>query len=148
MKTDLEKAKKLLNGGDYTCVLCRGDTVYTGTERGVKPLVDWLNKKVDLRGFSAADKVVGKAAAFLYVLLGVTDLYAGVMSEPANDILIQNGIDCVFDKSAKAILNRSNTGFCPMETAVRDIDDPNEALIVIKNTLVQLQDNADKYAIK
>lgn len=138
----------MLNGGDYTYVLCRGDIVYTGTERGVKPLVDWLNKKVDLRGFSAADKVVGKAAAFLYVLSGVTDLYAGVMSEPANDILIQNGIDCVFDKAVKAILNRSNTGFCPMETAVRDIDDPNEALIVIKNTLVQLQDNADKYAIK
>lgn len=138
----------MLNGGDYTYVLCRGGTVYTGTERGVKPLVDWLNKKVDLRGFSAADKVVGKAAAFLYVLSGVTDLYAGVMSEPANDILIQNGIDCVFDKAVKAILNRSNTGFCPMETAVRDIDDPNEALIVIKNTLVQLQDNADKYAIK
>lgn len=141
MKTDLKKAKELLNGGDYTCVLCNDDTVYTSTKRGVKPLLDWLDQKTDLQGFCAADKVVGKATAFLYVLSGVTEVYAQVMSESANDILSQNGIVSVCDKAVKAIRNRSNTGFCPMETAVRDVDNPNEALIVIKNTLVQLQNN-------
>ena len=43
MKADLEKAKAIFTGSDYTCVLCKGDTVYTGTERGVKPLIAWIN---------------------------------------------------------------------------------------------------------
>ena len=70
MNSDLTKAAALLNSGAYTCVLCRGDAVFTGTERGVKPLLGWLDGGVDLNGFSAADRVVGTAAAFLYVLLG------------------------------------------------------------------------------
>lgn len=138
---NLERAKEILNSDDYTCVLCKNDIVYTSKSRGVKPLLDWLDNKTDLHGFSAADKVVGKATAFLYVLCGVAQIYAPVISEPARDILIENGIIPVCDKEVKAIRNRTDTGFCPMETAVYDIDNPHEALTVIKNTLTKLQKN-------
>ena len=57
-------AEEILKQGTYTCVACRGDTVLTATERGVRPLTNWLRDGADLRGFAAADKVVGKAAAF------------------------------------------------------------------------------------
>ena len=72
MTMDMTKARSLLESGDYTCVVCHGDTVHTATERGVKPLLNWLDEGMDLRGFSAADRVVGRATAFLYCLLGVT----------------------------------------------------------------------------
>ena len=85
--SDLNKAKALLAAGGYTCVLCRGDEIHTATARGVKPLVDWLDSGLDLRGFSAADKVVGRATAFLYVLLGVREVHALVMSAPAKEAL-------------------------------------------------------------
>ena len=75
-----EKAKTLLAEGGYTCVICGGDKVYTSHERGVKPLLELLEQGAELKGFSAADRVVGKAAAFLYVLLGVSAVYAGVIS--------------------------------------------------------------------
>lgn len=55
----------------------------TSTERGVKPLLQWLDGENSVKGFSAVDKVVGRAAAFLYVLLEVKEVYAGVMSEGA-----------------------------------------------------------------
>ena len=58
--TDRFKARDLLESGDYTCVLQKGEVSYTSKERGVKPLFDWLESSVDLRGFSAADRVVGK----------------------------------------------------------------------------------------
>lgn len=67
----MEQARKILEAGSYTCVLRKNDTVFTATERGVKPLVRWLAQGIDVRGFSAADKVVGRATAYLYVLLGV-----------------------------------------------------------------------------
>ena len=67
----MENAKELLESGGYTCVITDGDRVLTSTLRGVKPLVQFLESGRDLTGFSAADKVVGRATAYLYVLLGV-----------------------------------------------------------------------------
>ena len=84
---NLEKAKKLLEENDFTCVLCKDDTVYTSTLKGVAPMVKHIEEKTDLRGFSAADKVVGKAAAMLFVISGISELYADVITDTAKEIL-------------------------------------------------------------
>ena len=130
--TDLEKAKKLLPEGGYTCVLCRGAEVHTATARGVRPLLDWLDSGLDLRGFSAADKVVGRATAFLYVLLGVRTVHALVMSTPAKEALEANGIPAFCGREVAGIINRRGDGPCPFEEAVLDITDPEEALSAIR----------------
>lgn len=135
MKTDLKKAVDLLSKGEYTCVLCKGSAVFTSKERGVKPLVEWLNSKTDFKDFYAADKVVGKAAAFLYLLLGVKAVYSQVMSKSAYEILSMHGIEPLCDLSVEAIRNRSNTDLCPMEKLVLDVDDPKTALSMIKRKL-------------
>ncbi len=139
MKNNLTKAIDILTSGQYTCVLCKEDEIYTSTDRGVKPLLDWIDSGMDLKGFSAADKVVGKAAAFLYVLLGVKEVYANVMSEAAIYTLSRNGIHFQYDISAKNIINRAGTGNCPMEETVWDISDPMEALEAIKNKLSEMR---------
>lgn len=129
---DLERARKVLSEGCYTCVLCRGDSIYTATARGVRPLVDWLDSGLDLRGFSAADKVVGRATAFLYVLLGVKEVHALVMSTPAREALEANGINAFCDKEVPGIINRRGDGPCPFEDAVLGITDPQDALAAIR----------------
>lgn len=142
MKADLKKAVDLLSEGKYTCVLCKGDEVLTSIVRGVKPLIDWINAKTDLKGFCAADKVVGKAAAFLYVLLGVDILYAPVMSKGAIDTLSKYGVEHSYDLSVEAIINRDGTDLCPMEKTVQDIDDPKTALEKIEQKLNSLAASA------
>ncbi len=139
MNSDLTKAAALLNSGAYTCVLCRGDAVFTGTERGVKPLLGWLDGGVDLNGFSAADRVVGKAAAFLYVLLGAAAVYAPVMSKAAISVLEENGIQAHCGQAVEQIINRAGTGICPMEEAVADAAKPTEALNRIRSRLIAMQ---------
>lgn len=139
MTADLIRAKALLTDSEYTCVLCRADAVCTDTRRGVAPLLAWLDSAMDLHGFSAADKVVGKAAAFLYCLLGVKEVYAPVMSQAALAVLTGNGINASYDILAEGIINRRKTGPCPMEAATKDISDPTEALEAIRQTLQQLQ---------
>ena len=136
MNKDLSKARRLLIDGGYTCVLCYGDTIITDTRRGIRPLLELYRSGRDLRNFSAADKVVGKAAAFLYQLLGVNALYAGVISDPALGVL--QGIPVDFGTKVPAIQNRTQTGFCPMESAVWDIADAEEALCAIERTLTNL----------
>lgn len=135
MKSDIEKARSLLKSGEYTCVIGSEDKIYTSTERGVKPLLAWIDGGTDMSGFSAADKVVGKAAAFLYVILGVKAVYAGVISEPAKQVLTENGIDVEYGTLTDAILNRAGTGFCPMETAVKSISEPYAALEAVRQKL-------------
>ena len=129
---DLQQARQILTEGGYTCVLCRGNEVHTATARGVRPLVDWLDSGVDLTGFSAADKVVGRATAFLYVLLGVKCVHALVMSTPAKNALQENGITALCDREVPGIINRRGDGPCPFEEAVLGISDPTEALTAIR----------------
>lgn len=89
--TDIEHAKQLLTGEGYTCVICRGDDMHTSEKRGVVPLIELLDSRIDVRGYSAADKAVGKAAAMLFILLGVGEIYAVVMSRSAKRFLTGTG---------------------------------------------------------
>jgi len=135
---DWAKARELLTDGNYTCVLKKNDTIYTNTERGVKPLVRWLTEGTDLRGFYAADKVVGKATAYLYCLLDVRAVYAHVMSRSAARALQAHGIDTAYDTLVENIINRQGTGICPFEAAVLEIDTPEQALTAIRAKMVQM----------
>lgn len=138
MRNDLTKARTLLDTGSYTCVVCRGDALHTATERGVKPLLSWLDAGLDLGGFSAADRVVGRATAFLYCLLGVKAVYAGVMSRPAAQVLRSHGIAAEAGQLVEGIINRKGTGPCPFEAAVMEITDAGEALKAIRERMARL----------
>lgn len=135
--TNLKNARSLLSQG-YTCVLCSGSTVYTSTLRGVKPLVQWLESGTDLSGFSAADKVVGKATAYLYVLLRVEAVYAHVISKSALAVLRFHGILCQYETLAENIINRKGDGICPFEAAVLEDNDPETAYISIHRKMQEL----------
>lgn len=137
---NLQKARDLLDSSAFTCVVCCGDIVYTTTQRGVAPLLTWLDNRTDLTGFSAADRVVGRGAAFLYCLLGVKEVYARVMSRPAAEVLRSHGIDVSADTFVDGIINRQGTGPCPFEAAVINIQNPEEALIAIRNKRRQMME--------
>ena len=136
--TDLQKARSLLAEGIHTCVLCRGEEIHTSQARGVRPLVRWLTFGPNLAGFCAADKVVGKATAYLYCLLQVKAVHAQVMSGAAAEVLQKNGIDVTQDKLVENIINRAGDGICPFEAAVWDIHTPEEALPAIRKKMAEM----------
>lgn len=139
MVNDLYKARSLLDSEEYTCVVCHGDTFYTATDRGVKPLLNWVDTELDLNGFSAADRVVGRATAFLYCLLGVKAVYARVMSRPAAAVLTAHGIEAQAGTMVEGIINRKGTGPCPFEAAVMEIEEKAEALEAIRKKMAMMQ---------
>ena len=139
MNHDLQTARQLLEGGDYTCVLCREGVTHTSTRRGVAPLLHWLDEGTDLRDFSAADRVVGRATAYLYHLLGVKAVFARVMSRPAAEVLAAHGIPASWETLVDAIENRQKNGPCPMEYATRNCTNAEDALAAIREALAELQ---------
>ncbi|MDE5557681.1 MAG: DUF1893 domain-containing protein [Ruminococcus sp.] len=136
---NLEHAENLLKNSDFTCVCCNDTEMLTSRKREVAPLLEWLDSSISLKEFSTADKVIGKGAAFLYVLLDVREIYTNVISKSALETLENHHIPVTYDVLTEAIRNRDNTGFCPIETAVSDISDPQKALFVIRETLAKIQ---------
>lgn len=135
---NLERAKELLKSYGYTCVCCSDMETLTSKKRGVAPLLSWIENGRNLHEYSAADKVVGNGAAFLYILLKIKELHVNVVSRTAFETLTKYHIPVTYDMLTEAIRNRDNTGFCPIETAVSGITDPDTAIFVIRETLEKM----------
>jgi hypothetical protein len=129
----MEKARALLEEGSFgNCVLYKNGIIHAGRGKGIAPMLEFLEAGLDMKGFCAADTVVGKALALLFVRAGVEAVYAGVMSEGAVEVFKKFGIRCTQEKLAAQIKNRDGSGVCPMESAVEDIDEPEAAYEVLK----------------
>ena len=125
---DLSRAKARLRRGDYTCVLVKGKQVLTSREKGITPLLKFIAGGSDFRGYCAADKIVGKAAALLYVYMGIEEVYAAVASSAAATIIRS----LQYEKLVPEIINRKGDGICPIEQAVKDIATAEEAYLLLK----------------
>lgn len=139
MNAELERAKLLLESENLTCVGLSESEIYKSTERGVKPLLERLNAQKSFSGFYIADKVVGSGAAFLYVLLKAEYIYADVISKRALEILESAGVCIEYGEKADMIINRSKTDICPIEKALLDCNNENDALPIIIETLKKLK---------
>ncbi|MBQ7956090.1 MAG: DUF1893 domain-containing protein [Lachnospiraceae bacterium] len=135
---DMKKAKEWLLSGAYTCVVCKDGKCVVSTQRGVAPLVKWLKSGDDFKGYYAADKVIGKATAFLYVLLGIKAVYAGVISKTALRVLQEHDIATEYDKLVENIINRQGDGICPFEAAVLDVDNAKAAYEIIQSKMKEM----------
>lgn len=134
-KEELTVARRRLLAHRCTCVLCKNGVFIESFDRGVTPLLQLLEEKRELTGFFAADRVVGRGAAFCYILMGVQAVWAGVISQSARGLLLQNNIPVLWDACVPAIRNRSGDGFCPIEQATLDVEDPQQALEVMQKLL-------------
>lgn len=136
--TDVEKAKALLKG-DITLAAVKGDKVLLSRASGISPMLDHLLAKEDLSGFSAADKIVGKAAAMLFSKAGIKEVYAEVLSVSGADYLRRAGIPFSFGVTVDKIINRTGDDICPMEKTVADTEDVDEAFEALLKTRERLR---------
>ena len=138
--SDLSHAKKLLaEDPSLTCVLCKDGQVYSSQRRGIAPMMDFLDADTPLRGFSAADRIVGKAAAMLFALAGVKEVFAEVITHNALKIFERYGLACSYGVLTDQIVNREGSGPCPMEETVKNIESLNEAREAIRETMERLR---------
>lgn len=118
--TDLENAIKNLSG--HTLSLCKNGNIITSDKRGIAPMINYLQEEKDLNGYSAADRVVGKAVAMLLIKAGIKEIFAQTLSRRALAILNAHSITVYYNELTDFIINRDKTGMCPMEKTVENID--------------------------
>lgn len=134
---DLQNAKNNLVG--HTLALCKDEFLLLSDKRGILPMVGYIDDNADLRGFCAADTIVGKAVASMFVKSGIAAVYANVMSKAACDYLTSHGVYVEYGTLVDLIVNRQGTGSCPMEEAVKDLTNPNECFVALKDKLAFLR---------
>lgn len=106
---------------------------------GLKPIMTIL--RVDRLGLEdgvIADKVIGKAAALMLVLSKAKAIHGLLMSETAVVVLERYGIEYSYDELVPYIENRTQTGPCPLEMAVADIEEPEVAYDAIEKQIAIL----------
>ena len=131
MIDELTYAQQMLTRGGYTLVICSGGHVHISEEGGLDSLLE-ISDSTQWEEAVAADKVVGKAAALLFAKLKVSAVYAEVLSKSGARVLESNDIAYRYNKCVGSLLNSEGTDYCPYEKAVKDIADPDEAVIILK----------------
>ena len=107
VETDRKVLIKRLDAEQCSCVIYNGGETRLFWERGVQDLYRLLKTEPDfLRGAFIADKVIGKAAAALMALGGVDEVFARGISSTAR-------VECLSE--VPHIINRTRTGWCPLE---------------------------------
>lgn len=139
MHPDLERAKAALKADKCTCILTLGAVMFKSKEKGVQPLLDWMNSGNNYMGYMVADKVVGRAAAFIDIAMGIRAVYAEVISESAKELLERNHIEVDADTVVPDILNSDKSDRCPLEKAVDGIENAADALMPIELALIRMQ---------
>jgi len=140
--TDLQTAKSNLSG--RTLVLCKDGKIISSALKGIAPIMNLIAENIDLNGYSAADLIVGKAVAMLFVRCGIKAVYAKTLSMQGKAVLEKYKIPYEYDVLTKFIVNRAGTDVCPMEKAVTNTEDLDEAYSLLKAKVEELrqQDNS------
>lgn len=129
----------VLKSGNNSLVVAK-TMVRTYDGRGVKDLFRLLNEEPDsLAGAMVADKVVGKGAAALMVLAHVAEVYADVLSEPAQELLVGAGIRTSCGTLVPYIINRAGTGMCPLEARCSGCNTAEECLVEISSFMEEMK---------
>ena len=129
MTEKLNKAKQALISSGCGLAVLKGEDILTFNEPGVKTLMKLQDGA--LKGAYIADKIIGKAAAYLLVRSGTVQVYAEIISEPALNVFEQYSMICDYGEVVPNIINRSQTGICPMEFAVLNAQNADEAYEIL-----------------
>ncbi|GHU53764.1 hypothetical protein FACS1894132_06860 [Clostridia bacterium] len=148
--TNIEKcptakmAKHLIENNKASCVIVKNDKIiHQAIGNGVKPLLELYQNNADLvKDAFVVDKIIGKAAAMLIVLMGAKKVYAFSMSESGEKYLKAHGIKTDCNEKIAFIKNRAGTGICPLENAVMNIDDQKEGYEKLLETIKEMQNKS------
>lgn len=133
--TDIAIAKAALHEEHLSiCVVKNGSIIYKNTARGIYPLYEAIVlQRLDFKGASSADKVVGRGAMRIYEYAGLERLFCNILSENAKNCI--NTVHVDYSQLVPFIQNREKTGMCPIENATKDARNIEEHLQAIQEFL-------------
>lgn len=136
----LNEAIELIKQDEIACALIlNGQIIATAKGRGIKPLMEICQSNIDAaKGAILADKIIGRAASFIAIHFGIKAVYGETMSKGAMQLLSEHSVEAAQNILADEIRNRANTGICPMDSAVLNITEVEEAVSRLNEEILRL----------
>lgn len=134
---NLEIAKRKLRERNLSLVIVKDrKIIFESKLQGITGLIQAIDSMGNLlHSSSAADKVVGRAAALLMAFSRINEVYAVTISSEGLRTLTEHHIRVEYDSLVPRIMNRRGDDICPFEKACTDIRSPKEAYIRLKSIL-------------
>lgn len=134
MSTDLKLAKnKLIQKNLRLVIVKNGKVLFETKSHGIYDLLKAINKlQNDIKDSSVADRIVGRAAALLFVFSGVQAVFAVTASDGGIEVLRKNSVFCEYEKRVTNVLNLKKTDVCPFEKLVAKLSNPEKAYKMLK----------------
>jgi hypothetical protein len=130
---DLKLAKHRLLDRHLSLVVVENSRVLFETDiEGLQGFLHAIERYHDLLSKAViADKIMGKAAAFLCAYSNVKAAYAITISKGGLEVLSKHNIPCEFESVVPTILNSARTDRCPFEKLVEKAVSPTQAHLEI-----------------
>ena len=139
--SDFSNAKSMIHSGEAECVIVRNGKIAAFEKgRGISPLLKLYDEKSELmQGSIVVDKVIGRAAAFIVIKGGASEVYGKIMSEDAKILLEKHNIVVSYNLLVPYILNNQRNGLCPLEDSVKNITAVDEAIAAMRQRISDLR---------
>ena len=134
---DMELAEKLLTESCYSIVVVKnGEVLAKKQGDGIKPILETIDEiKDQMTSCIVGDRILGKASALLCVYAKVSGVFSPQATKTAIAVLIRSGIPGQTDELIPFIKNKNGDDVCPFEKMLQEVDDPEEAYKILKNTV-------------
>jgi len=119
-------------------IVMKGDKeIYSSAESGIAGLLKAIEevKPISLEDSTVVDKVVGKAAALIIISFRAREVHAKIMSRAATTLLQKHSMAFAYQQLVDEIKDKSGLGMCRFEKLVSGIEDPKEALNLLKRAM-------------
>ncbi|RLI12643.1 hypothetical protein DRO35_02570 [Candidatus Bathyarchaeota archaeon] len=140
MMRDLERAKRMLKEDRLSLVIVKnGEAIFSSDSSGINSILQAIDNLGDrLSRASAADKIVGKAAALLFAYSHIKEAYAVTLSTEGLSTLRKNRIFVEYEKLVPRILDKNRRDICPFEKLVLEIESPSQAYKELKRFMKEI----------
>ena len=116
MPTANARLESFLKSSDAIWVISPAGIIFQSQQRGIAPLLCYIEQTPAPDEVVILDKVTGNAAALLMKKACCREVFSPIGSEMAAETLKDFGIVCHFTQTVPYIINREGSGKCPFET--------------------------------
>ena len=114
--------------GNSLMVYKDGALIFESSLGGIRPhlkAIDELGE--ELEGTLMVDKILGRAAAFLVIYSKAAEAITNIVSSPGKQVLDEYNVKFSYQEEVPHIKMKNGVIFCPFESMVQGISDPDEA---------------------
>lgn len=128
----MEEIKKILHEEKCSCVIKNKTEIRKFFRRGVIDIYElYRSEPVFLKDAIVADKIVGKGAAAIFSKGGINKIFTDVISEKALALFNENNVVVEYNVLVPNIINRNNTGICPLENLCGNESDSDKLILIV-----------------